>query len=490
MRTFCVAVIFVIALGLVWPVIAEIPKMLNYQAVLLNDQGNPVRNQEVSLEFNIYSDPDVGDALWTETQITTTGNNGDISIILGSVDTIPDTVFNARDRWLGISVNGDAELSPRTRLVSAAYAYQAAMADTAKYALAGAECAWVDDGTVVRLTTETDSVGIGTSNPSEQLEVNGNIRVGGKANIGYGCVNTGDNAFVAGQNNIASGGHSTVSGGGQNTADAGLSTVGGGSGNDASGEYSVVSGGFMNGAIGIGSSVGGGFADTAGASGSTVAGGSNNKAFGHMATIGGGTSNIAEGEYSIIPGGYGNSAAGNRSFAAGRRAKANHDGAFVWADAEDADFASTGANQFLIRAAGGVGIGTDSPDEQLTVDGNVHVTGDLTVDGATNPMNLSTYDSGWFPVVNGGTYIKTHNLGTTKLIVQVFGAEDASGSGMALQCIGNQSHPEAGMAIQSITATQFTVQCAQDHARTLYGSEGQDNRTNDGYARIIALALE
>jgi hypothetical protein len=35
---------------------------------------------------------------------------------------------------------------------------------------------WADDGTIVRLTTSTDSVGIGTETPSERLEVNGNVK--------------------------------------------------------------------------------------------------------------------------------------------------------------------------------------------------------------------------------------------------------------------------------------------------------------------------
>ena len=42
------------------------------------------------------------------------------------------------------------------------------------------------------------------------------------------------------------------------------------------------------------------------------------------------------------------------SFAAGRRAKANHPGSFVWGDSTDADVASTANDQFLVRAAGGV----------------------------------------------------------------------------------------------------------------------------------------
>jgi hypothetical protein len=41
------------------------------------------------------------------------------------------------------------------------------------------------------------------------------------------------------------------------------------------------------------------------------------------------------------------------SFAAGHRAKANHTGAFVWADSTDADIASTAADSVTMRASGG-----------------------------------------------------------------------------------------------------------------------------------------
>ncbi len=61
--------------------------------------------------------------------------------------------------------------------------------------------------------------------------------------------------------------------------------------------------------------------------------------------------------------------AGTNSFAAGHRAKATNTGTFVWADSTDVDFASTADNQFLIRAAGGVGIGANNPDAMLTVNG-------------------------------------------------------------------------------------------------------------------------
>jgi hypothetical protein len=79
--------------------------------------------------------------------------------------------------------------------------------------------------------------------------------------------------------------------------------------------------------------------------------------------IGGGYYNTASGNAAMVPGGSGNIASGVASFAAGRQAQALHDGAFVWSDLSGV-FSSTAANQFAVRAAGG-----------LRFDGNVSLEG-------------------------------------------------------------------------------------------------------------------
>jgi len=93
--------------------------------------------------------------------------------------------------------------------------------------------------------------------------------------------------------------------------------------------------------------------------------------------IGGGRHNIVTNgvSWATVPGGRNNTAGGDYAFAAGRRAKANHDGTFVWADSTDADFRSSGINQFLIRANGGVGINVTNPVDALHVqsDSNLRV---------------------------------------------------------------------------------------------------------------------
>ena len=70
--------------------------------------------------------------------------------------------------------------------------------------------------------------------------------------------------------------------------------------------------------------------------------------------LGGGLFNTNSGPYSMIVGGDYNLAGGSRSFAAGHRAKAVHNGTFVWGDLTESDFQSTGTNQFCIRAQGGL----------------------------------------------------------------------------------------------------------------------------------------
>jgi hypothetical protein len=219
---------------------------------------------------------------------------------------------------------------------------------------------------------------------SNSASGNGSTVSGGKRNLASGLGST----VGGGESNRAIGEHSTVSGGGSsfdensNTAEGDFSTVGGGRSNTASGPNSTIAGGAFNrssgqnGAVGGGSnnfasgelsSVGGGLFNVTTAFAATIAGGELNRADAVDASVGGGNTNIASGLAATIPGGRSNSASGNYALAAGRRAKSLHDGTFVWSDSTNSDFASTGDNQFLIRASGGVGIGVNAPGAPLHV---------------------------------------------------------------------------------------------------------------------------
>ncbi len=91
---------------------------MNYQGRLTDDIGTPL-NDTVDITFGIYAMPIGTSLLWSETHLNVTVSSGLFSVILGSETTLPDSVFMGNDRYLGITVGTDPELSPRTLLTSA-----------------------------------------------------------------------------------------------------------------------------------------------------------------------------------------------------------------------------------------------------------------------------------------------------------------------------------------------------------------------------------
>jgi len=195
--------------------------------------------------------------------------------------------------------------------------------------------------------------------------------------------------------------HGAIVGGEDNTVGEDHGFIGGGQANLVVNNYGTVAGGSNNSALGSSCSIGGGSSNSAGgqwpnmASFSTVAGGSGNAASGDASAIGGGQSNIASGEYSTIPGGQGNLAAGHYSMAAGRRAKADSAGSFVWADASGFDFHCDTANQFAVRATGGVRIVTEIDETGTAMAGVLLPAGAsdwLVVSDSSMKVNLISID--------------------------------------------------------------------------------------------------
>ena len=225
-----------------------------------------------------------------------------------------------------------------------------------------------------------------------------NVIGGGPSNLASNAV-TGA-AIGGGINNVAGGQQTFVGGGYQNHATGYISAIAGGAYNVANSDEAFVGAGAYN-TAGYYSVVGGGSQNSANGNLSTVVGGYANVASGNdswflfnpdfssagngigEATVGGGFGNTASSSGATVPGGLGNTAAGIGSFAAGSLAKANNNGTFVWSDYAFAagQFSSLTDNQFLIRAAGGVGIGTaKTPPGGLRVD-----SGGLAVTGGSSP---------------------------------------------------------------------------------------------------------
>ena len=216
--------------------------------------------------------------------------------------------------------------------------------------------------------------------------------------IGGGQANAiGTNALFAvvggGFNNAAGNESATVSGGNNNIANGRDSTVGGGAQNEATSDQATVAGGFYNNAGGHWSGVSGGAFNIASGFAAAIGGGESNNVTADFGTVGGGFQNTASGTNATVSGGELNTASGKFSFAAGQQAQALHDGAFVWADSQGGAFTSTANNQFLIRAGGGVGINTTSPQQALSVVGGMNID-----QGGQNSGNVSanalTFGSG------------------------------------------------------------------------------------------------
>jgi hypothetical protein len=257
--------------------------------------------------------------------------------------------------------------------------------------------------------TNAGNVGIGTSTPQGKLHVAGQsgglliednatspnliggfslnsvtggvvaATIGGGGQSGFINQVTGDLGAVGGGrgNTAGSGSGATVGGGLSNTASGFQATVAGGQGNTASGNRASVGGGVNNTASGITSTVAGGEGNSATTNDATVGGGEGNAATAFKATVGGGGFNTASGFAATVPGGFSNVALGESSFAAGNRAKANHDGAFVWGDSTAANVSSTAANEVTFRASGGFRMVVGAtPDEVFSIDGNGNVEAD------------------------------------------------------------------------------------------------------------------
>ena len=331
-----------LAAVLATPALAQVPRLIPYQGVL-EDGGAPVTTA-TDLTFRLFDLRGGGTEQWAETQTVTPDASGVFAVQLGSVNALDDLSFGD-PLWLEVLAvqenGGGLFLGPRTALGATPYAL----------GLYGVR--------VMPPTTRVTAPSI----------------VGGDASNEAGRA-----AVVAG-----GGGYSELFGvSGPNRAMGEFSFIGGGYGN-TTGDFAVVGGGVGNTARGNGSVIGGGERNT------TIYGLTFN-----YATIGGGFRNTAKGTYSTVPGGAFNHARGAFSFAAGINARAIHKGTFVWADprGESDSLLSTGNNQFLIRAGGGVGIGTNRPNSQLTVAGGADISGSmgLGTDAPLAQLHVETQD--------------------------------------------------------------------------------------------------
>lgn len=125
--------------------------VLSYQGTLADSLGNPVSGS-YNLTFSLYNSPSSITPLWQE--VRSEGNavpisDGLFSIMLGSLQPIPDTVWNESELYLGVKVGADSEMTPREKLTVVP---SAAMAEVAQLALN------VPDGSIGKVQLASDAI--------------------------------------------------------------------------------------------------------------------------------------------------------------------------------------------------------------------------------------------------------------------------------------------------------------------------------------------
>nr|MBN1164584.1 hypothetical protein [Candidatus Krumholzibacteriota bacterium] len=145
----------------------QVPRTLHYQGVLTDVGGVAVTDGSYSLPFRIYGSEVGALALWTETNSVTV-SKGIFNVTLG--ESVSLNLTFDQQCWIGISVEGETELSPRVPLASSAYSLNA-------FCVRGAN-----------LIPASGSVGIGTLAPAETLDVAGGIRLGNSSNLNPGTI--------------------------------------------------------------------------------------------------------------------------------------------------------------------------------------------------------------------------------------------------------------------------------------------------------------
>ena len=103
---------------------ADIPEIISYQGILSDSTGSPLTG-DYNITVSIYDQESGGVALWSETHANVVVSDGKFNIMMGSVASLSDSLDFEVPYWLGVSIGGGAELTPRTQFASTATAFAA-----------------------------------------------------------------------------------------------------------------------------------------------------------------------------------------------------------------------------------------------------------------------------------------------------------------------------------------------------------------------------
>jgi hypothetical protein len=124
-------VFMLIALGVTAYAQSGIPRQISYQGVIYDSTGIPACDSSYSVDFALYSVNMGGTPIWSERHVVQT-RSGMFSVVLGNM--APLNISFNQHLWLGLSVNGRVEMTPRTFLTAVPYALNAEWSNMSGFA--------------------------------------------------------------------------------------------------------------------------------------------------------------------------------------------------------------------------------------------------------------------------------------------------------------------------------------------------------------------
>lgn len=185
-----------LVIALVSLITADVPQMINYQGRLTDSEGSPVADDTYEVTFRIYDELSI--ERWSENHNVETVD-GLFSVQLGSGSSPLDaSVFGYAECWLGITITGENEITPRTQLIATPYAYRISTIDGASGGIVSGEVTVQDNLTVTGDISVAGSIdATGGVAVHDDLTVTGNLQVSGDI---VGATPWTDFPFVPGYN--------------------------------------------------------------------------------------------------------------------------------------------------------------------------------------------------------------------------------------------------------------------------------------------------